>query len=136
MTASESRLRLSLRNGGILTAIVAAAWAASAAIAWALAGPHGALQVSIAAVLCLTPGWLVFAFTGLYVTAAPLGGVIVGMVARMAAVLCGAVVLKAVRPDLADLSFAVWLGLFYVLALAVETKLLLTPPARGTSPDE
>jgi len=104
------------------------AWAIAAAAAWSLSGSRGLIQASIAAVLCLTPGWLVFAFAGLYGTAAPLGTVIVGAVARMAAALVGTLAVKAVRPDLGNLSFAVWLGVFYAVALATETTLLLKPP--------
>ena len=76
-----------------------------------------------------------FAFHSQYGTAAPLAVLLGGMAGRMAAVLIGALVVKAVRPDLGMTSFALFLGAFYVLSLATETKLLLTPPARGTSAD-
>jgi hypothetical protein len=136
MTAPPSRLRSALANGAKLTAAMVAAWVIATSVAWGISGAKEALKVTIAAVLCLTPGWLVFAFAGLYGTAAPLGTVIVGAVARMVAALVGALVVKAVRPDLGNLSFAVWLGVFYVLALAIETRLLLTPRPRGGSPTE
>ncbi len=116
-----------------MTIVAVIAWLVAVGVARELSIHDGALKVTIAAVLCLTPGWLVFAFAGLYGTAAPLGMVIVGTVARMAAVLAGVLAVKAVRPGLADLSFAVWLGVFYVLALATETKLLLARPTRGNS---
>ena len=132
MTGAASPSRYALRNAAQLTAVMVAAWLVAAAAAWGFSGPRSLLQATLAAVLCLTPGWLVFAFAGLYGTAAPLGVVIVGMVARMAVVLAGVLTVKAVRPDLGGLSFAAWLGVFYVLALATETKLLLAPPSGGT----
>lgn len=136
MNLPSSRFRIALTNSAILSAVIVAGWVVTAAVASGISGAGGLARVTLAAVLCLTPGWLVFAFQGLYGTAAPLGTVIVGAVARMAAVLVGVLAVKAARPDLANLSFAVWLGLFYVLALATETKLLLTPPPRGNSPTE
>lgn len=90
----------------------------------------------IAALLCLVPGWLVFAFHSLYGTAAPTASLLVGMAGRMAAVLMGALAAKAIRPELDLKSFALWLGLFYLLSLAIETKLLLTPPFRGTPSED
>lgn len=136
MTPLPSRLQTALTNSAKLTAVMTTAWLIAAAFAWGVSGSGALATVTLAAVLCLTPGWLVFAFQGLYGTAAPLGTVLVGAVARMAAVLVGVLAVQAARPDLANLSFAVWLGLFYVLALATETKLLLTPPPRGNSPTE
>lgn len=136
MSSPPSRLRSALKNGAKLTAAMLAAWVIAAGAAWGISGSNEALKVTLAAVLCLTPGWLVFTFQGLYGTAAPLGTVIVGAVARMVAALVGALVVKAVRPDLGNLSFAVWLGVFYVLALVIETRLLLTPQPRGGPPTE
>lgn len=126
MTSPASRRR-AFTNALKLTAVMVAAWGVAAAVAWSTSGPRGLLQASLAAALCLTPGWLVFTFAGLYGTAAPLGTVIVGAVARMAAALVGALAVKAVRPDLGNLSFAVWLGVFYAVALTTETALLLKP---------
>ena len=132
---SPTRFGGALADVAKLTAATAGAWAVAVAAAWSISGPAEAVRASIAAALCLTPGLLVLGLRPLYRTAAPVAAVIFGMVARMAMVLFGAVALKALRPDLASLSFAVWLGLFYVLTLAVETKLLLTPRSRGTSED-
>jgi hypothetical protein len=106
-----------------------------AAPAWWLSGPKGLEGLTFAAALCLIPGWLVFAFHSQYGTAAPLGVMLVGTLGRMAVVLFGALAVKAVRPDLGLKSFALWLGAFYLLSLAIETKLLLKPPVRGASTD-
>ena len=125
----------SLRDAGVLTAITAAAWAVAAGLAFAFSGPRGLEAVTWAAAVCLIPGWLVFALQGQYGTAAPLAALLFGVLGRMAVVLSAALAVKAVRPELEMKSFGLWLGAFYVLTLAVETKLLLTPPRRGTSDD-
>src|SRR6476661_5067584 len=100
MTTDPPTGRRALANGARLTAVMLVAWALSACVGYGISGADGLLGVTIAAVLCLTPGWLVFIFQSLYGTAAPLGVVIVGSVIRMAVVLVGALVMKAARPDL------------------------------------
>jgi hypothetical protein len=132
MTPAKSEARRALSNGVRLTLVMAAAWGVSGAVAYGFSGAKGLAGVSLAAVLCLTPGWLVFVFQSLYGTAAPLGVVVVGSIIRMAFVLAGVLTVQAVRPDLATLSFGVWLGVFYVAALATETKLSM-PRDRGPS---
>lgn len=132
MTPAKSEARQALASGVKLTLVMVVVWGGSGVIAYGFSGAKGLVGVSLAAVLCLTPGWLVFAFQSLYGTAAPLGVVIVGSVTRMAFVLAGVLTVQAVRPDLATLSFGVWLGVFYVAALATETKLSM-PRDRGAS---
>ena len=132
MSSDQSKGRRALANGAKLTAVMVVAWAVSVCIAYGVSGAKGVLGATVAAVLCLTPGWLVFAFQSLYGTAAPLGVVAVGMVTRMAVVLVGALAVKAARPDLGIASFGVWLGVFYAVALATETMLSM-PRDRGTS---
>lgn len=128
------------RNGAKLTAVTALAALVLAGPAWALAGPLGLEGLLYAAVLCLTPGWLVFTFQSLYGAATPVAAVVVGMVGRLAIVMLGALAAKAARPELGVKSFALWLGAMYLVTLATETKLLLakpllSPPSRGPSPD-
>jgi hypothetical protein len=50
---------------------------------------------------------------------------LLGMGLRMAAVLGATVVVCLRRPDLGLVEFFVWLILFYLVTLAVETRLLL-----------
>ena len=134
--ASSRGFRKAVRNGLKLTGVMGVAWLLAAGPAWALGGRDGLLLLSLAAAVCLIPGWLVFAFHSQYGTAAPPVAVLAAMVGRMFAVLCGAVAVKAVRPDLDMTSFALCLGVFYMLSLATETRLLLPPPARGTSAED
>jgi hypothetical protein len=93
-------------------------------------------ELTIAATLCLIPGWLVFVIHSQYGTAAPVAVFLIATAGRMAAVLIGALAVQSVRPDLDMKAFALFLGAFYVISLLIETKLLLTSPCRGTSTED
>jgi len=136
MNGGSTGVGAAVRNGLVLTAGVLLLWLLIAWPAWRFLGPKGLEGLTFAAALCLIPGWLVFALNSQYGTAAPLAVFLTGTVGRMAAVLCGALAIKATRPDLDMKSFALFLGAFYVLALAIETKLLSKPPRRGTPSDD
>ena len=136
MTSPPEHQQSAFRRSLKLTLVMALGWALLALPAWWLTGRRGIEGLSLAAALCLIPGWLVFAIHSKYRTAAPLAALLASTAGRMAAVLFGALAVKALRPDLGMKSFGIWLGAFYVLALATETKLLLTPPVRGTTPEE
>lgn len=133
---TESRLRRGFRNALLLTVCLLAGWAVVVSLAWVIPGVMVWQEAAIAAALCLIPGWLVFTFYSQYGTAAPLAVFLIATAGRMAAVLVGALAVKAVRPDLDMKAFALSLGAFYVLSLAIETKLLLKSPAERTSTDD
>jgi len=133
---ADAPLARGLKNALLLTACLLAGWAVVASLAWVLAGAAVWVETAIAATLCLIPGWLVFAFYSQYGTAAPLAVFLMATAGRMAAVVVGALAVKAVRPDLDMKAFALSLGAFYVLSLAIETKLLLKTPAERTSTDD
>ncbi|MBA3314977.1 MAG: hypothetical protein M3552_13395 [Planctomycetota bacterium] len=135
MTA-VSQLRGALKNAFLLTACLAVGWLVLAALAWAASRPNVLTELSIAATLCLIPGWLVFGIHSRYGTAAPLAVFLIATAGRMAAVLVGALAVQSARPDLDMKAFALFLGAFYVLSLAIETKLLLKSPAGSTSTDD
>lgn len=125
-----------LWNAAILGGVVVAVWAILAIPSWWLQGMSGLIGLTVAATLCLIPGWLVFALYSQYGTAAPLTLLLGATFGRMAVVLAGALVAKREYPDLDMKFFAMVLGTFYVLALTVETRLLFKPPVRGTSSDD
>lgn len=133
---AESRLRRGFRNGLLLTVSLLAGWAVVVSLAWVIPGVMVWQEAALAAALCLIPGWLVFTFDSQYGTAAPLAVFLIATAGRMAAVLVGALAVKAARPDLDMKAFALSLGAFYVLSLAIETKLLLKSPAERTSTDD
>lgn len=129
-------LRRALKSGLKLTVAVTLGWLAAAVLASLLSSQDALAELTIAAALCLIPGWLVFVFHSQYRTAAPLAMFLMATAGRMAAVLIGALTVTAVRPDLDTKAFALALGAFYVLSLAIETKLLSTSPAGSTFTDD
>jgi hypothetical protein len=92
--------------------------------AWLVAETKGLIGLAVSAVLCTVPGCLVVAFKGLaggsqatLILAA--GGL------RMFFVLLGALGAKFVVSGYGLKEFFVWLILFYLFTLAIETKSLL-----------
>lgn len=92
--------------------------------AWLLAGSKGLIGLAVAALLCTIPGCLVVAFKGLFggsqaaLILAP-GGL------RMFFVFLGALAAKFVVSGYGLKEFYVWLILFYLFMLALETKSVL-----------
>ncbi|NQV27734.1 MAG: hypothetical protein HQ518_25580 [Rhodopirellula sp.] len=98
--------------------------------AWLVAESEGLIGLAAAAVLCTLPGCLVVAFKGLVgdsqatlVLAA--GGL------RMFFVLLGALTAKFVVTGYGLNEFFIWLILFYLFTLALETRSLLS--VKGSS---
>ena len=116
---------------GWLSAAAVLLWLALLGPAWFVSGREGLIGLSTAAVLCLVPGWTVFWIAAKYGTAGsdvPL--VIVGGTAlRMVFVLLGLVIVQTIDPRLGFREFVVWLLVFYLCLLAVETCLVLLPSA-------
>lgn len=107
-----------------LAAGVAAIWLLLVGPAYWLAGVAGVEGLSIAAVLCLLPGWLVFALGTLYGVANNQAMIVLsGTVLRMLSVLFGALAVREFRPDLQFREFFVWLLVFYMATLLLETLL-------------
>lgn len=103
--------------------------------AWLVAGDKGLIGIAAATVLCTLPGCLVVAFKGLVgdsqatlVLAA--GGL------RMFFVLLGALAAKFVVEGYGLKEFFVWLILFYLFTLALETKSLLSVKSEPETCDE
>lgn len=110
----------------VLTLIVVGLWLLVLWPAYALGDRHGLIGASIAAVLCLVPGWLVFAAIGLYgVAASPTKQVGIGLALRMVFVLGGFLAVKTAFPQLGTREFTVWLLVFYLATLAIETRQLM-----------
>jgi hypothetical protein len=105
--------------------------------AWFIAGREGLIGLSAAAVLCVIPGLVVFwiaASFGVAGTEVPLV-ILGGTVLRMVFVLLGMVIVQTFDPRLGFREFVVWLLVFYLVLLAVETCLvLLSSASRGGQP--
>jgi hypothetical protein len=110
-----------------LSAVAVLMWLALVGPAWFVAGREGLIGLTAAAVLCLIPGWTVFWIAAGYGSAGtdvPL--VILGGTAlRMVFVLLGMIIVQTLDPRLGFREFIVWLLVFYLGLLAVETCLVL-----------
>jgi hypothetical protein len=109
---------------GLATALL---WLVLLAPAWFLGGRDGLVGVSVAAILCVVPGWIVFWLAAAYGAA---GGhvplvVLGGMLLRMVFVFLGMVIVQSAHKGLGFREFVVWLLAFYAVLLAVETFLVL-----------
>lgn len=121
--ASSSR---SAQQSGLFTAAVGAVWLLLALPAWLRAGSLGLEGLSCAALLNLVPGWLVFWVSSRGNSAnAPVKAVLFGMGLRISVVLGGVAVIQSIRPFVATRAFLVWVLVFYLAALTVETVLLV-----------
>jgi hypothetical protein len=112
-----------------------------AGLAYRLSGVVGLEGLSIAALLSLVPGWLVF----WGVAAASQSSdqknqsmaVLAATCVRLRFVLFGVLLMKSVRPDLGLKEFHIWVIAFYGVSLMVETVLLVKSlPKTGSVGDE
>ena len=94
--------------------------------AWRLYRGTGIEAVLWAGLLCLVPGWVVVLVN--HWAAAEkrdVLGVLLGIGLRMVAALAGALLVTELWPDLRQSGFLWWLSAFYLVALAIETRLLM-----------
>lgn len=119
---------------GRLVAVMGAVWLVVCGPAWWLAGRAGVEGSLYAALACLVPGLVVVSVVE---RVAPesraMVGLVVGLVLRLAVAVAAAVVVASVRDDLRLAEFFGWLVLFYLVALAAETSLVLSEGASGRS---
>ena len=103
---------------------MAAAWLVLVGIANWWTGLSGVIGISWAAILCLVPGWLAFLVGARYFGSNSQGvAFLLGMGVRLVTVALAAVFLIDTRPEFTLKSFVVWLLLFYLWALVLETRL-------------
>ena len=122
---------MSAASGSRLLLVAAGLVVVCAGPAYYLAGPAGLEGLGYAAFLCLLPGCLALMLQGLARTDAL--RVTLAMAAsglRLLLVLAGVISVRMARPDLGIKEFFVWLILFYLATLAVETGLLLQSRSR------
>ena len=99
---------------------------ATAAYLWV--GVNGIEGVTYSVLLCLIPGWLtIYSSTLLRNKDLAVYTVLVGTGLRMTFVLLGFFAIGTLRPELGFREFIVWLIPSYMMALAIETTILLAP---------
>jgi hypothetical protein len=116
---------------GWLSAVAALLWLALVGPVWFVAGREGLIGLSTAAILCVVPGWTVFWIAASFGTAGSDVPLVIlgGTVLRMVFVLLGMIIAQTLDPRLGFREFIVWLLVFYLCLLAVETCLVLLPSA-------
>ena len=111
---------------GVLLAAAGVMWLLMAGPAYWLRGTLGLEGLTYAGLLCLVPGWLVVYVATRYPDAGSQGNaVLLGTGLRMAFVLIGMLVIRDLRPDLGHYEFQLWLILYYLAFLFVETLLVV-----------
>ena len=116
---------------GWLAVITLAAWLVALLPAWKLFDSDGLVAEAFAAVVCFVPGCIVFRLVdGISGPQAQFRSVLVGTGLRVLSALAGAGVMDGAL-GLAPKNYLLWLGVFYLVTLAVETYLLM--PASGAS---
>ena len=93
-----------------------------------LDGESGVWWMTLAAVCCLVPGWIVVFLSGLAIFPNDLAAMLVQTMLRVGVVSTVAVSVKKLRPDVGVSEFFGWLIGFYLLALATEVVLLRRKP--------
>ncbi len=86
--------------------------------------------MSVAAVCCLVPGWLVVLLSRLSLFSNDLAAMLAQMAVRLTFVGTAALVVRNAHPEFGPLDFSGWLVAFYLLALFVEVWLI-----RSASPE-
>lgn len=118
-----------------LTFAIAIGWVVCFWPARLLNGEDGVWWMSIAAICCLVPGWIVVFLSTLDIFPSDLGAMLVQMSVRLAVVGGAAVVVKRLHPEFGPGDFAGWLVGFYLLALFVEVWLLRRQTSVAQSAD-
>ncbi|MCR9202739.1 MAG: hypothetical protein NXI04_29190 [Planctomycetaceae bacterium] len=126
-----------LRPALNLTAVVAAAWAVCFWPARGLNGEAGVYWMTIAAICCLVPGWIVVFLGGLVIFPNDLAAMLAQMAVRLVTAGAAALIVRDVYPSFGPDVFLGWLIGFYLLALFVEVSLLQSASAsdRRTATD-
>jgi hypothetical protein len=103
-------------------------WAALSYPAWLHWGPQALVESSLAVALCLVPAAITLGIGPFVLRQAPeltLLFVIGSMALRMMVVLAGGLAITMLVPGLAATRFWIWVVVFYLWTLVVETTLLV-----------
>ena len=118
-----SQNRSLLRSVFRLTFVMSVGWVVCFWPARMLSPEYGVKWMSIAAICCLVPGWIVVLLERLAIFRGD--RLIFGqMLVRFLAILVAALTVKWLRPDLGLVEFYGWLIVFYLLAMSYEVVLL------------
>ena len=89
-----------------------------------LSEEDGVLWMTVAAISCLVPGWIVFFLSTASVFGSDIAAILSQSLVRLLVVGSAAIAVKVNRPELGLAEFYGWLVFFYVLTLATEVVLI------------
>lgn len=123
----QQRRRAATACCSLFTLATLGLWILLLAPAWLLAGPSGLEGLSYATALCIVPGWLIFWMSSLSGLAQTQLAMVVlgGSALRLLFVLAGTLVIHSFRPGLGFRGFLLWILVFYLATLLVETLLMV-----------
>jgi hypothetical protein len=120
---------------GLIAGALFVAWLAASVVAYAIIGIAGPLAAAVAAGLCLVGALVGLALANLFHgPSAVVYSLVVGMLARTLVPLAGGIVLARGVPWLAECGLIYYLLVFYIIALATETVLLVAKVPSSTAP--
>jgi len=89
--------------------------------------------MTIAAICCLIPGWIVVLLSMVAIVRDELSAMLIQTMVRLFIVAGIALAIRKLRPELGIADFFGWLIGFYLLALFTEVR-LLKPPLKNSLP--
>ena len=125
-----------LKPAVILTVVFVFGWVLCFWPARAFNGADGVYWMSIAAICCLVPGWIVVFLSGLAIFPNDLSVMLVQTMVRLFSVAGVAVLIRKSKPELGIQEFFGWLLGFYLLALIVEVWMLRRRNISTRSPSQ
>ena len=125
---NEGGMQSLVRRQAVFTVGMLVCGGLEAAVAFGWVGSKGVEGVAYSVLLCLIPGWLTI-YAGDLMRHRDLASyvVLVGTALRMLFVLLGIFAVGALRQDLGFREFTVWLIISYLVALALETWMVVAP---------
>lgn len=123
-------------QAGLLAAVVLVAWLLVAPLAYAFSGSAGVVAAAVGAGVCFVGGGLALSIAGLLNhSSAAMVSLALAMLARTLIPLVLGVALHRAVPLLAGAGMIFYLLVFYMVALATETALMLAKvPPSGVAP--
>ena len=121
---TESFLKKGLVSAFWLTVAMAVGWAVCFWPARMLRGESGVWWMTIAAICCLIPGWIVVFLSMVAIVRNEFTAMAIQMLVRLFMVASVALVVRKFRPELGFVDFFGWLVGFYLLALVTEVVVL------------
>ena len=112
------------RQSAILVLVGGLLWVLLAGPAWLVAGQEGLAGLSVSAALCLFSGIPIILLIGPFANSKPMLPMF-GSVVRLMIVFCGCLAVVEIMPTWGFQEVFIWLVIYYIVLLAVETAFVL-----------